>query len=134
MYVVTESGYLMLVKSFTDDLAWQVQRQLVNTYFRKSEESSAVKDETAPAAQKPILKSEPKKQISPIDVLKAALGAYTTQDEDTPAFTRIHIYDSTNRKIGLVKITKPDMKMTFKVPGDPTLHELSESEDIRKYL
>jgi hypothetical protein len=24
--VLVESGYLMLVKSFTDDLAWQVQR------------------------------------------------------------------------------------------------------------
>lgn len=34
---ITESGYLMLVKSFTDDLAWDVQRQLVNTYFRKGE-------------------------------------------------------------------------------------------------
>lgn len=32
--VVTESGYLMLVKSFTDDLAWTVQRELVNSYFR----------------------------------------------------------------------------------------------------
>ncbi|MGB9804088.1 ORF6N domain-containing protein [Desulfofundulus sp.] len=32
--LLTESGYLMLVKSFTDDLAWQVQRQLVNHYFR----------------------------------------------------------------------------------------------------
>ena len=32
--VVTESGYLMLVKSFTDELAWQIQRMLVNTYFR----------------------------------------------------------------------------------------------------
>lgn len=32
--VFTEQGYLMLVKSFTDDLAWKVQRQLVNTYFR----------------------------------------------------------------------------------------------------
>lgn len=32
---LTESGYLMLVKSFTDDLAWQVQRELVNGYFRK---------------------------------------------------------------------------------------------------
>lgn len=30
---VTESGYLMLAKSFTDDLAWEVQRQLVDTYF-----------------------------------------------------------------------------------------------------
>ena len=32
--LITESGYLMLVKSFTDDLAWEVQRQLVNTYFK----------------------------------------------------------------------------------------------------
>lgn len=32
--VVTESGYLMIVKSFTDDLVWQVQRGLVNGYFR----------------------------------------------------------------------------------------------------
>ena len=31
--IFTESGYLMLVKSFTDDLAWQVQRELVNKYF-----------------------------------------------------------------------------------------------------
>lgn len=32
--LVTESGYLMLTKSLTDDLAWKVQRELVNTYFR----------------------------------------------------------------------------------------------------
>ncbi len=33
----TEQGYLMLVKSFTDNLAWDVQRQLVKNYFRKSQ-------------------------------------------------------------------------------------------------
>lgn len=32
--LITESGYLMLVKSFTDDLAWKVQRELVDSYFR----------------------------------------------------------------------------------------------------
>ena len=32
-YVLTESGYLMLVKSMTDDKAWQVQRMLVENYF-----------------------------------------------------------------------------------------------------
>lgn len=32
---LTETGYLMLVKSFTDDLAWTVQRELVNHYFIK---------------------------------------------------------------------------------------------------
>lgn len=32
--LLTETGYLMLVKSFTDDTAWNVQRELVNSYFR----------------------------------------------------------------------------------------------------
>lgn len=40
MLFFTESGYLMLVKSFTDDLAWKVQRQLVNSYFRLKEISN----------------------------------------------------------------------------------------------
>lgn len=31
--LITEQGYLMLVKSFTDDLAWEVQRKLVSSYF-----------------------------------------------------------------------------------------------------
>lgn len=35
--VLTESGYLMLVKSLQDDLAWKVQRELVNNYFRVKE-------------------------------------------------------------------------------------------------
>jgi len=34
LILITESGYLMLAKSFTDDLAWKVQRELVNNYFR----------------------------------------------------------------------------------------------------
>lgn len=35
--LVTESSYLLLVKSFTDDLSWNVQRQLVNAYFKVRE-------------------------------------------------------------------------------------------------
>ncbi len=48
MTLITESGYLMLVKSFTDDLAWSVQRQLVNSYFRlkKQAEFSPLNAET----------------------------------------------------------------------------------------
>ena len=38
--ILTETGYLMLVKSFTDDLAWGVQRELVNRYFRPKETST----------------------------------------------------------------------------------------------
>ncbi|EBS1325912.1 ORF6N domain-containing protein [Salmonella enterica subsp. enterica serovar Muenchen] len=32
--VLFESGYLMLTKPFNDPLSWQVQRELVNAYFR----------------------------------------------------------------------------------------------------
>ncbi len=39
-YLFTESGYLMLVKVFTDDLAWKVQRQLVNSYFHGKEDKN----------------------------------------------------------------------------------------------
>lgn len=37
LVLITESGYLMLVKSFTDDLAWTVQRALIKTYFKTQE-------------------------------------------------------------------------------------------------
>ncbi len=34
LILLTESGYLMLVKSFTDNLSWEVQRELVHGYFK----------------------------------------------------------------------------------------------------
>lgn len=37
--LLTESGYLMIVKSFTDDLSWTVQRELVNSYFKVKQSS-----------------------------------------------------------------------------------------------
>lgn len=42
MVLLTESGYLMAVKSLTDDLAWKVQRQLVNCYFKVKEEIKTI--------------------------------------------------------------------------------------------
>lgn len=33
----TESGYLLLVKTFTDEKSWKVQRQLVKSYFKLKE-------------------------------------------------------------------------------------------------
>ena len=53
--LITESGYLMLVKSFTDDLAWAVQRQLVNVYFR------AMPEQRKKAAQQSKLQIDPAK-------------------------------------------------------------------------
>lgn len=33
-FVITELGYLLLTKPFNDDLAWKIQEQLVEAYFR----------------------------------------------------------------------------------------------------
>jgi len=35
--LITERGYLLLVKSFTDDLSWEIQDKLVESYFRVKE-------------------------------------------------------------------------------------------------
>lgn len=57
--LITESGYLMLVKSFTDDLAWTVQRQLVNVYFAAtaSQRQGAAKQTKQQNAKLPPLSS-----------------------------------------------------------------------------
>lgn len=51
--VFTESGYLMLVKPFKDDLSWDVQRALVNGYF-----ASKNQQQTAAIEEKPVLPIE----------------------------------------------------------------------------
>lgn len=81
--LITESGYLMLVKSFTDDLAWTVQRQLVNTYFRagslitdlermkveaQKERSRAMLLNAQNRALKTLMGTIPDKKLSPIAV------------------------------------------------------------------
>jgi phage antirepressor YoqD-like protein len=48
--LLTETGYSMLVKSFTDDLAWEVQRQLVRSYFKQTRAAIAAPDFSDPIA------------------------------------------------------------------------------------
>lgn len=42
--LITESGYLMIVKTYDDNLAWQVQRDLVNCYFKLQEIATQSKE------------------------------------------------------------------------------------------
>lgn len=45
--LITKRGYLFLVKSFTDDLAWEVQEQLVDYYFDGQPQTQAAETVTA---------------------------------------------------------------------------------------
>ena len=65
--LITESGYLMIVKSLKDDLAWSVQRELVNSYFRFREVKTAF-SELSPQLQLLInIETEQKRQQKAIE-------------------------------------------------------------------
>lgn len=49
--VITEMGYLLLTKPFSDDLAWQVQEQLVENYFRPSPQFSDIRPVRVPTLE-----------------------------------------------------------------------------------
>lgn len=48
LVLITEQGYPMLTKSFTDDLSWKVQRQLVTSYFKKDTSSKREEKQDKP--------------------------------------------------------------------------------------
>ena len=75
--LLTEQGYLMLVKSLTDDLAWTVQRQLVSNYFRPA--PAPILPQNLPAAlrlaadlaeEKAVLALENRQQAKKIEALE----------------------------------------------------------------
>lgn len=68
--LITEFGYLMLVKSFTDDLAWKVQRDLVNTYFR-ARAAAADFSHLSPQLQTLIsLETEQRRQVALLEAVE----------------------------------------------------------------
>lgn len=80
MYLITESGYLMLVKSFTDDLAWQVQRELVNGYFKSGKQQAPALTEDLNAVREDIREIKqrldeiaPQKQEIPVQEFPTAV-------------------------------------------------------------
>ena len=95
--LLTESGYLMLVKSLQDDLAWTVQRELVNNYFRIKEVVNSKKlfnefkgqlttlvndifeDKLSEAMEYYKIKSKSKRDIS--SYIKQRLGILRADDE-----------------------------------------------------
>ncbi|WP_277964616.1 ORF6N domain-containing protein [Pseudomonas sp. RIT-To-2] len=75
--LVTERGYLLLVKSLNDDLAWDVQEQLVEQYFRPA--TAPVLPQDLPTAlrlaadlaeEKAVLALENQQQAKKIEALE----------------------------------------------------------------
>lgn len=91
-YLLTESGYLMLAKSLTDDKAWDVQRALVNVYFRAKDGIDRRLPRTYVEALEDLLKAEKDKiqlqeqlqlqapKVELYDILLSAKNAQTMNE------------------------------------------------------
>lgn len=82
--LVTESGYLMLVKSLQDDLAWKVQRELVNNYFRVKEVVQALNtSELSPELQmfNQMFKAMANNELETKEAKRIALNADSKAEE-----------------------------------------------------
>ncbi|MEG0778654.1 MAG: ORF6N domain-containing protein, partial [Oscillospiraceae bacterium] len=53
--LLTESGYLMIAKVFNDNIAWAIQRELVNCYFKMKAQPEA----------SPLAISQPRVPLAP---------------------------------------------------------------------
>ena len=53
--LLTESGYLMLVKSFNDDVSWLTQKHLVRSYFKLQDASRSIPNLNDPTVLLPLL-------------------------------------------------------------------------------
>jgi hypothetical protein len=73
-YLLTESGYLLLVKPFTDNLSWDIQSQLVNNYFQMKEVRENLNNNL------PVTK-ETVDLSNPFDILKVFATGITNLDD-----------------------------------------------------
>lgn len=99
--LITESGYLMLVKSFTDDLAWKVQRELIKGYFRAKEQAKPMSTAQLFAMQVQInleqeqrIKALEEKTQATQETVQEAFSALSY-----PTVSRDHWQDETRQKI-----------------------------------
>jgi phage antirepressor YoqD-like protein len=98
--LLSESGYLLLAKSLNDDRAWQVQRQLVNGYFKAKTDLPAFDLDNAAHLRGALLTYAEKTLALSAEVkkLETAVEVQFTQiKQDAPLVRYAHdVTDSTN--------------------------------------
>jgi len=122
--VLTQMGYLMVVKSLKDDLAWQVQRELVNVYFGKP------KEETWSQLRlfgKSIHKTYLTDPVKLVWELAQTQGSVTDQDKFQQAYAKMikQIFGYENRDtlsaVQLAKVIESE-----RLAGDLIRHSVNE--------
>jgi phage antirepressor YoqD-like protein len=120
MNLITESGYLMLVKSLTDDLSWKVQKQLVNTYFRFQEVKEFVQE-----FQIPRTMSEALRLAADIEEQRVKLA-----EENRILLPKAESFDTFISATGNLTIEEAAKTLNIKGIGRNKLFELLVEEGI----
>lgn len=90
--LVTESGYLMIIKSFHDDLSWQLQRILVNSYFRAKEMQSGNYDDLSPMLRM-FIQQERQMKAMQTEIADTKAQLEITQTENQKHSERLNTID-----------------------------------------
>ena len=121
LHLITETGYLMLVKSFTDDLAWSVQRELVNHYFRNREvKAEKPKPKRAEVVDIPINPefqaafAEIKQLLAAVDVSVQCVNRYVSEKKALE-----YAQLSTDIAFRLAELVSDLTRMRYKVIPEP---------------
>lgn len=90
--LVTESGYLMIIKSFHDDLSWQLQRILVNSYFKAKEMQSENYDDLSPMLRM-FIQQERQMKAMQTEIADTRAQLEITQTENQKHSERLNTID-----------------------------------------
>lgn len=92
LVLVTESGYLMIIKSFHDDLSWQLQRILVNSYFKAKEMQSENYDDLSPMLRM-FIQQERQMKAMQTEIADTKAQLEITQTENQKHSERLNTID-----------------------------------------
>lgn len=113
----TESGYLKLTKPFTDNLSWEVQDLLVNTYFKAKEMANKLK-----AVNTRILPSNYEEALEELLIeVKKTKALESKIEEDRP---KVEFYDTLIELKDVLDMKKSAKILNFYNLGRNRLYEI----------
>lgn len=134
----TETGYLMLVKTFNDDLSWVIQRMLVNSYFKTKEIKEIIKKYEPTEYEKDLLRLEKAKLFKELsesvkiqsykDILQS-YSANTLANEYILPLPKIEQLSYSATEICKMLLDRYDLKVTVQKLGRIANKENLKVED-----
>lgn len=126
----TESGYLLLTKTFTDEKSWKIQRRLVKTYFKMQELKNALE-----SGEIRIEKTEENKKLISAEEINNITNLIMKFDETESTVTKKMIIETVSKALGgktKFGYEKPENAVT-KIPEGTVTGDIAAEIIIRRH-